>query len=73
MKWSKKGVKTLIERNFEIKTHANLIWFCSTYLSGCYGPDWKFGGVKKSVKWSEKGVKTLMERKFQMKAHANLI
>ena len=33
-----------------MKTHVSLIQFCSTYLGDCYGPDWKFGGVKK---WRE--------------------
>ena len=47
VKWSKKGVKTMIERNFHMKTHANLILFCSTYLGGCYGADWKSGCEKK--------------------------
>ena len=43
-----------------MKTHANFKKFCSTYIGGCYGPDWKYGGVKKGVKWSKKGVKTLI-------------
>ena len=47
-----------------MKTHANLIKFCSTYLGSYYGPDWKLRGVKKGVKWSKKGVKTLIERNF---------
>ena len=37
-----------------MKTHANLIQFCSTYLGGCYGPDWKFGGVKKRCEMVQK-------------------
>ena len=56
-----------------MKTHANFIKFCSTYIGGCYGPDWKFGGMKKGVKWSKKGVKTLIERNFHMKTYGNLI
>ena len=30
-----------------MKTHANLICSCSIYLGSCYGPDYKFRGVKK--------------------------
>ena len=56
-----------------MKTHANLTQFCSIYLGVFYGPDWKFGGVKKGVKWSKKGVKTLIERNFKIKTHANPI
>ena len=49
-----KGVKLLIERNFKIKTHTNLIYSCSTYLVGIYGLNWKFGGVKKRCEMAQK-------------------
>ena len=29
-----------------MKTHANLIYSCSTELGGIHGLDWKFRGVK---------------------------
>ena len=60
MKWSKRGVKALIERNFHMKTHANLILFSSMYLGGCYGADWKSEGVKRRCEMVQKGVKTLI-------------
>ena len=37
-----------------MKTHANLILFCSTYLGGFYGPNWKIGGVKKRCEMVQK-------------------
>ena len=37
-----------------MKTHANFIKFCSTYIGGCYGPDWKFGGMKKRCEMVQK-------------------
>ena len=47
VKTPQKGVKCLIKRNFQTKTHRNLIYSCSTYIGGYYGLYWKFGGVKK--------------------------
>ena len=37
-----------------MKTHANFIYCSSTYLDGCYGPDWKYGGVKKRCEMVQK-------------------
>ena len=59
-----KGVKTLIQRNFQMKTHANLIQFCSTYSGGCYGPDWEFGGVKKRCEMIQKRCENVDKEEF---------
>ena len=37
-----------------MKTHVNFIKFCSTYIGGCYGPDWIFGGMKKRCEMVQK-------------------
>ena len=56
-----------------MKTHANFIWFCNTYLSGCYGPYWKFGCVKKRCENAQKRCEIVNIEEFPYENPANLI
>ena len=47
-----------------MKTHANFIKFCSTYIGGCYGPDWKFGGMKKRCEMVPKRCENVDREEF---------
>ena len=47
-----------------MKTHANLI---CTYLNGCYGPAWKFGGVKKRCENAQKRCEMVDIKEFSNK------
>ena len=67
VKKPKKGVKLLIERNFQIKTHTNLIYSCSTYLAGFNGLHWKIGGVKKRCEMAQKRCKMVDIEEFSKK------
>ena len=49
---------------------ANLIYSCSTQLGSFYGPDWKFGGVKKRC---ENGCKIVDREEFSNESHIILI
>ena len=40
-----------------MKTYANFLHSSSTYSDGCYGPDWKFRGVKKRCEFTTKQYK----------------
>ena len=55
-----------------MKTHANLIQFCSTYLGGCYDPDWKFGGVKKRCEMAQKRCKMVDIEEFSNETSVNV-
>ena len=56
-----------------MKTHANFIKFCSTYIGGCYGPDCKFGGMKKRCEMVQKRCENVDIEEFSYETHANLI
>ena len=40
------------------------LYICSTYLGGCYSPDWKFGGVKKRCEMVQKRCENVDRKEF---------
>ena len=62
MKCSKKRCEDVDIEELSNENPCKPCIFCSTYLGGCYGPGWKFGGVKKKV-WN--GPKKVWKRWYR--------